>query len=97
MLRLDRGWSQFELAEECHISEDHINNIERGKGWVSLEVIETLADALGVPPISLLDYSKNDEFVKSGGLTRRAPRKPAKLIVRNKKVQVRVASKKRRK
>jgi transcriptional regulator with XRE-family HTH domain len=83
MLRLDRDWSQLDLAEACHISEDHVNNIERGKSWVSKEVIQDLADGLGVSQKALFDYSMNEEFVKNGGLSRRASRKPAKLIVRN--------------
>lgn len=86
MLRLDKGLNQFDVAEACNISEDHLSNIERGKGWVGIEVIECLADALGVPQSSLFDYTQNNEFVKKGGLTRRAPRKPARLIVHNRKI-----------
>lgn len=90
MLRLARDWNQFELAEACHVSEDHISNIERGKSWVSKEVIEDLAEGLGVSQKALFDYRKNSEFIKAGGMTRRASRKPAKLVVRNRRVDVRV-------
>lgn len=89
-LRLDKGWSQFDLANACGLSEDHVSNIERGNSWVSKEVIELLADVLNVAQKSLFDYSENDRFIAEGGLTRRAPRKPAKLIVRQKKVSIRI-------
>lgn len=85
ILRLHKGWTQLDLADACNISEDHISNVERGMSWVGKQLIENLANALGVPQISLFDYSKNEEFVREGGLTRRAPRKPAMLIVRNKR------------
>ena len=84
-LRLDRGMSQFDLAEEVELSEDQINNIERGKSWVGEVTFALLAKALHVSQNSLTDYSGNEAFIKSGGLKRRAPRKRAKLIVRSKR------------
>lgn len=92
-LRLDRGLSQFELAELSGLSEGQISNIERGKSWTGELSFALLADALGVSQQSLVDYSENDAFVESGGLKRRSTRKPAKLIVtRKRKVLVRLPS-----
>lgn len=95
MLRLDKGLSQFELAERAGISEDQISKIERGKSWVGELTLSQLSDALNVPQSSLFDYSENDAFIKRGGLNIRAPRRVAHLVVRNKgKVVVHVPKKK---
>lgn len=89
-LRLDKCLSQFDLAELSGLSEGQIGNIERGRSWVGELSFRLLARALGVSQQSLFDYSGNEAFVKNGGLTRRAPRKPAKLIVnRRREVSVR--------
>jgi transcriptional regulator with XRE-family HTH domain len=96
MLRLERGLSQFELAELVELSEEQISNIERGKSWTGELSFALLADALRVAQQSLFDYSQNDAFVKTGGLKRRAARKPAKLIVtRKRKFTVQIPKKKR--
>jgi transcriptional regulator with XRE-family HTH domain len=81
-LRLDRGLSQLALAELVGLTEDQISKVERGKSWVGELTLSLLAMALNVPQSSLFDYSENEEFLKSGGLRVRAPRKPATLIVR---------------
>jgi transcriptional regulator with XRE-family HTH domain len=85
ILRLERGLSQFELAELVGLSEGQISNIERGKSWTGELSFGLLAKALRVAQQSLFDSSQNDAFVKSGGLKRRASRKPAKLIVTRKR------------
>jgi transcriptional regulator with XRE-family HTH domain len=94
-LRLDRGLTQFELAELVGLSEDQISNIERGKSWVGEQTLSLLSGALSVPQKSLFDYSENEEFLKRGGLKVRAPRKLPTLVVRRKKnVIVQVPQKK---
>jgi len=85
--------SQFDLAEAVGLSEGQINNIERGKSWVSEPTFALLAKALGVSQRSLTDYSGNASFIKAGGLKKRAPRKPSKLIVRKRKILVKISSK----
>jgi transcriptional regulator with XRE-family HTH domain len=67
------------------LSEDQISNIERGRSWVGEQTLALLAKALEVTHSSLFDYTGNEEFVRSGGLKVRAPRRPATLIVRNKR------------
>jgi transcriptional regulator with XRE-family HTH domain len=84
-LRLDRGLSQRKLAELVGISEEQISNIERGKSWIGELSFGLLAKALGVTQSALTDYSENEAFIMSGGLSRRAPREPAMLIVRRKR------------
>lgn len=94
-LRLDRGLSQFELAELVGLSEDQISNIERGKSWVGEQTLSLLSAALSIPQQSFFDYSENEEFLERGGLKVRASRKSPALIVRRKRdVLVRVSKKK---
>lgn len=96
-LRLDKGLSQLELAELVGLSEEQIGNIERGKSWVGEQTLALLSEALMVRQGLLFDYSGNEEFIKTGGLKRRAPRKPSPLIVRHKrKIQIKVPKAQRR-
>lgn len=84
-LRLDRGLSQRKLADLVGISEEQISNIERGRSWTGELSFGLLAKALGVAQNSLTDYSENQAFIESGGLSRRASRGPATLVVRRKR------------
>jgi transcriptional regulator with XRE-family HTH domain len=85
MLRLELGLSQQDLADKTGLSEDSISNIERGESWIGEMTLSLLTGALEVPQQALFDYSKNADFVKAGGMTKRAPRKPPHLIVRRKR------------
>jgi transcriptional regulator with XRE-family HTH domain len=54
-LRLEKGWSQAELARRSGINQGMISRIENGQTrGVGLGVIERLADALGVSPYMLV-------------------------------------------
>jgi len=81
-LRLDQGLSQFQLAELVGLSEDQVDNIERGKSWIGEQTLALLSVALLVPQRSLFDYPENEGFIKCGGLRTRAPRRPPPLVVR---------------
>jgi transcriptional regulator with XRE-family HTH domain len=93
-LRLDKGLSQRRLGDLVELSEEQISNIERGKSWTGELSFGLLAKALGVSQNSLTDYSENASFILAGGLSRRASREPALLIVRRKReVLVRIPQK----
>ncbi len=47
-LRLDRGWSQEELAQRSGRHWTYIGGIERGERNVTIQVVADLARALGV-------------------------------------------------
>jgi transcriptional regulator with XRE-family HTH domain len=95
-LRLAKGLSQRDLADQVGLSEDQISNIERGRSWVGEPTFVLLAEALDVVKLSLLDYTGNDAFITDGGLKARAQRKRSKLIVRNKRnVQVTISKKRK--
>jgi transcriptional regulator with XRE-family HTH domain len=54
-LRLKRGWSQEEYAEEAGIHRTYVSDIERGVRNPTATVIEKLARPLDVPAGRLLD------------------------------------------
>lgn len=56
-LREQKGMSLRELAKAAHVSHSFIADIESGRSRPSLETLEFLARALGVPPSDLVDPS----------------------------------------
>lgn len=52
-LRTERGWSQEQLAEKAQLHRTYVVEVERGHRNASLDVIESLAVALGVSPAEL--------------------------------------------
>ncbi|HLQ24990.1 MAG TPA: helix-turn-helix transcriptional regulator [Acidiferrobacterales bacterium] len=66
ILRFMRGWSQEQLAEASGLHRTYISSIERAERNVSLDNIEKLADAFGLPIKELLgttDPAKLEEFM----------------------------------
>ncbi|MFN3802639.1 helix-turn-helix domain-containing protein [Belliella pelovolcani] len=55
-LRKEKGLSQEELALKSGLNRPYISGIEQGKRNVSLEVMEKLAEALGVGIGSLVRF-----------------------------------------
>lgn len=53
-LRAVRGIGQVDLAEIAGVDRSYISDVEQGKYGVSVDKIETLAQALGVAPWELL-------------------------------------------
>lgn len=54
-LRLERHWSQEELAYRSGLHRTYISSLELGKRNVSLQAVQRLADALGVPVHTLME------------------------------------------
>jgi len=50
MLRTARGMSQEDLAEVAGIDRSFISDTENGKYGISIDKLESLAEALGVAP-----------------------------------------------
>lgn len=57
-VRQGLGWSQRELAEKANLAQETVSRLERGFRGVTLENLERLAIAMGVPFSSLVqvDY-----------------------------------------
>ncbi|MDA0782198.1 MAG: helix-turn-helix transcriptional regulator [Rickettsiales bacterium] len=53
--RLDRGYSQEELAFESGLHRTYISSLERGKRNATIVVIGQVADALRIKPALLLE------------------------------------------
>lgn len=69
-LRLGKRLSQEKLAEICNLSVSYISLIESAKREVSLEVLVSLGDNLGVTiDTFLMGYQKNDVITYNSDLT----------------------------
>ncbi|MBR3172480.1 UDP-N-acetylglucosamine 1-carboxyvinyltransferase [Candidatus Saccharibacteria bacterium] len=65
-MRLERGWTQEELANEVGSSQSAIHRIEKGGQNVSLEMVKKLSEALGKQILSIND-SATESFRIMGG------------------------------
>lgn len=59
-LRVGRGLSQEALADAAGIDRTYVSLLERRKYSPSLDLMERLADALGVAPEELITRSLNN-------------------------------------
>jgi transcriptional regulator with XRE-family HTH domain len=53
-LRLDRGWTQEELAHRTGLNRSYMSEVERGKSDVSLSTMQKIAKTLGISLAELL-------------------------------------------
>ncbi|MEE7545873.1 helix-turn-helix transcriptional regulator [Xanthomonas sp. Kuri4-1] len=60
-VRRARGLSQERLALESGIARSYLGGVERGQRNIALLNIHRLAEALGVPPASLLEPPSEDK------------------------------------
>lgn len=65
-LRLEKGWTQSELAEKVGTSQSAVHRIEKGQQNVSLEMVKKLSDCLGGQILSIND-STSQSFKIHGG------------------------------
>lgn len=62
-LRLQKGWSQEHLADEAGITRNYVGHVERSEKAATVDVLDKLAAAFGVPSHTLLkpsDHSSAD-------------------------------------
>lgn len=53
-IRVERGLSQEGFADVLDIHRTYMGGIERGERNLTLQSVESLADALGIDPVELL-------------------------------------------
>lgn len=53
-LRLEKGWSQEELADQSGLHRTYVSGVERGVRNPTISIVAVLARALGVTPSVLL-------------------------------------------
>ena len=58
-LRLQRGWSQEQLAERAGNTEKHISQVERGKTNIGIDVLASIASGLAVDLVDLFPHRSN--------------------------------------
>lgn len=65
-LRLQRGWSQSELARRLDVGAAHVNRIEAGAKPPSLRLIIAVAQLFDASADALLDLSTSDDETSMG-------------------------------
>lgn len=78
LARINAGWSQEQLADECEFDRTVIGSLERGKRNISIDNISRIADVLAIPPHELLSPSLAadrgfDETLRRAPRTSRGP------------------------
>lgn len=61
ILRIDKGWSQEYLANECELDRTYVSAVERLRWNVSLSNIERIATALSVEAWQLLKPPESEK------------------------------------
>ncbi len=56
-LRLKKRWTQQTLAHEAKISITQVNRVERNVNTARFSTVERLAEALGVDPDELIEFT----------------------------------------
>lgn len=65
-LRLEKGWTQIELAERIGTSQSAIHRIEKGLQNTSLDMIKKLSDCLGGQILSVNDSVSQSYKIRGG-------------------------------
>ena len=67
--RKEQNWSQGDLAERLHVTDKAISKWETGRGLPSVDLLEPLAEALGLTVSELLSGREltPEELPQSGG------------------------------
>lgn len=60
-MRLERFWSQIDLADAAGLTESTINRLENGLQVPRISTVRKLASAFGVVPASLLKMKNGDQ------------------------------------
>lgn len=66
MLRASQKLSQETLAARAGLNRNYIGMLEREENAATIDAVEALAKALGVPPISLLVLPAADQDARKG-------------------------------
>jgi transcriptional regulator with XRE-family HTH domain len=85
-LRRERELSQAVLAERADVTSEHVSRIERALVGPSLEVIDRLAQALGVEVKALFEFGTarpaDTTFVQLADIVRRGSADDRRLLLR---------------
>jgi len=78
-LRLERGWSQQELADRMNYERSRIGRLELGQTAITVDILLVIANALQVDIHTLLpvEVRVKQELVREQWITRPCPLEPA--------------------
>ncbi|MBR3143997.1 UDP-N-acetylglucosamine 1-carboxyvinyltransferase [Candidatus Saccharibacteria bacterium] len=65
-MRLDKGWTQGELAEKVGTSQSAIHRMEKGGQNISLEMIKKMSEAFGSQILSINDSASQSFRIRGG-------------------------------
>ena len=65
-MRLEKGWTQGELAEKVGSSQSAIHRIEKGGQNISLEMIKKLSETFGTQILSINDSAGQSFRIRGG-------------------------------
>lgn len=65
-MRLEKGWTQEELAQEVGTSQSAIHRIEKGGQNISLEMIKKLSEVFGTQILSINDSASQSFRIRGG-------------------------------
>ena len=85
--RKKEGLSQMKLAEHCNTATSYIGDIEIGRRFPSMEMIEKMADVLRIEPYQFFK-NRNDNTSDTENLFPRLPNSMKKQIATQIKTQV---------
>lgn len=57
-----KGWNQSVLAKEAGVDQSYISRLEKGGRNVTLELLDKVANAFGIPTYELLQHNRVDEY-----------------------------------
>ena len=64
--RIEKGWTQAELAQKAETSQSAIHRIEKGEQNVSLDMVKKLSDILGRQILSVDDEVSQSYVIRGG-------------------------------
>lgn len=64
-LRLEKDWTQQQLAGESGLQRTYIAQLEQGRMNVTLDNLAKLADALGTEMVHLFDFKRRIEYLEN--------------------------------
>ncbi|MBQ1393161.1 MAG: helix-turn-helix domain-containing protein, partial [Lachnospiraceae bacterium] len=65
-MRLEKGWTQKELAKEVGTSQSAIHRIEKGGQNISLEMVKKLSEVFGTQILSINDSASQSFRIRGG-------------------------------
>jgi len=90
--RKKEGFSQMEMAEYCDTAPTYIAQIETGRRFPSMELIEKMADMLKIEPHIFFKSQNSESSIETESLFPRLPNSMKKQINAHIKTQINLST-----